>query len=260
MDLQLQGIASFVTGGSAGIGRATALTLAAEGARVAISYHRNKDAAHEVAERITSSGGEAHVVRMELDDLDSVDEAVTAVVDRWEGLDVLVGNAVQWGSDVANAWTDRIEDASVESWQEILRANLEGNLRAVQVAAPALRRSGSGRVVLLSSDLAERGMPGSWHYSAAKAGLAGLVASLTPDLGRDGVLVNVVMPGITPRDGHHQIVPDDELAELARTLPARRLATVEDVASAIAFLGSPRNAGTTGEIIRVNGGSAYAAA
>jgi NAD(P)-dependent dehydrogenase (short-subunit alcohol dehydrogenase family) len=259
MDLQLSGTATFVTGGSAGIGRAAALTLAAEGARVAISYHSNKDAAHEVAERIEELGGESFAVRMELDDLGSVAEAVAAVIDRWDGLDTLVGNAVQWGSDVTNAWADRIEDASVESWQEILRANLEGHLRTVQVAAPALRRSGAGRVVLLSSDLAERGMPGSWHYGAAKAGLAGLMASLTPDLGRDGVLVNVVMPGITLRDGHHQVVPDEALADLAERFPARRLPTVEDVAAAIAFFGSPRNAATTGEVVRVSGGSAYAA-
>jgi NAD(P)-dependent dehydrogenase (short-subunit alcohol dehydrogenase family) len=258
MDLQLNGTATFVTGGSSGIGRATALTLAAEGARVAISYHRNKDAADDVAERISALGGEPYVVRMELDDLDSVTDAVRSVVDHWGGLDVYVGNAVQWGTSM-ESWAPRIEDIAIDRWQEILRANLEGNIRAVQVAAPALRRSRHGRVVFVSSSLAERGAPGSWHYGAAKAGLHGLIASLTPGLGQDGVLVNVVMAGITVDEGHHQIVSDEGLAELASRQPAGRMPTVEDVAAAITFLSSPRSAATTGEVVRVTGGDAYAA-
>jgi NAD(P)-dependent dehydrogenase (short-subunit alcohol dehydrogenase family) len=258
MDLQLKDAICFVTGGSSGIGRATALTLAGEGARVAISYHSNKEAADTVADRIVAAGGEPHVVRMELDDLDSVSDAVRDVVDRWGGLDAFVGNAVQWGSSEAS-WAPRVEDVAVERWQEVLRANLEGNLRAVQAAAPALRRSRHGRVVFVSSSLAERGMPGSWHYGAAKAGLHGLIASLTPDLGQDGILVNVAMAGVTLDNGHHQVVPDDALAELASRQPARRLPTVQDVAAAIAFLSSPRNGATTGEIVRITGGDAYAA-
>lgn len=258
MDLQLKDAICFVTGGSKGIGRATALTLATEGARVAISYHNSKDAADRVADRITAAGGEPYVVRMDLNDLDSAADAVRAVVDRWGGLDAYIGNAVQWGSG-DESWVPRVEDSTVDRWQEILRGNLEGNIRAIQVAAPALRRSRHGRVVFVSSSLAEKGMPGSWHYSAAKAGLHGLVASLTPDLGTDGVLVNVAMAGITLDDGHHQVIPDEALSGLAATLPTGRLATVEDVATAVAFLSSPRNTATTGEIVRVTGGDAYAA-
>lgn len=259
MDLQLNGTACFVTGGSSGIGRATALTLAAEGARVAISYRSNKDAAHDVADRIRSLGGEAYTVWMELDDLDSVDTAVRSVIDHWDGLDVLVGNAVQWGGGDFDSRATRVEDSPVDDWQRMLRGNLEGNFRAVQAAAPALRSSEHGRVILISSDLAERGIPGSWHYSAAKAGLHGLVAGLTGDLGTDGVLVNVVMPGITLTDGHHPVIPDEMLAEIAKRHPAGRLPTVEDVAATIAFLSSRRSRATTGEIVRVNGGNAYAA-
>lgn len=259
MDLQLNDASCFVTGGSRGIGRATALALAAEGARVAFSYHSNKGAADEVADRIVAAGGEPYAIRMELDDLDSVSDAVRAVIERWGGLDAYIGNAVQWGTS-DESWARHVEDVTVDRWQEILRANLEGNIRGIQSAAPALRRSQHGRVVFLSSSLAERGMPGSWHYGAAKAGLHGMVAGLTPDLGQDGVLVNVVMAGITVDNGHHHVIPDEALAEVASKHPAGRLATVDDVAAAVTFLSSPRNQATTGEIVRVNGGDAYAAA
>ena len=259
MDLKLKDAACFVTGGSRGIGSAVALNLAAEGARVAISYHSDKKAADDVAERIKAAGGEPYTVRMELDDPESVEAAVAAVVDHWGGLDAFIGNAVQWGSG-DTSWAPRVEDVSVERWREILRANLEGNIHAIQAAAPALRHSAGGRVVFVSSNLAEQGMPGSWHYSAAKAGLHGLAASLTPDLGHDGVLVNVVMAGITLDDGHHHVIPDAALAEIASRLPAGRLPSTENVADAIAFLASPRNQVITGEIVRVTGGLAYAAA
>src|SRR5690554_5360836 len=123
MDLKLKDAACFVTGGSRGIGSAVALNLAAEGARVAISYHSDKKAADDVAERIKAAGGEPYTVRMELDDPESVEAAVAAVVDHWGGLDAFIGNAVQWGSGDPS-WEPRVEDVSVERWREILRANL----------------------------------------------------------------------------------------------------------------------------------------
>jgi NAD(P)-dependent dehydrogenase (short-subunit alcohol dehydrogenase family) len=259
MDLGLSNAAVLVTGGSGGIGRATALAFAREGARVAITYNSREDVAKTVADEITEAGGEAFVVPMSLDHLDSVADAVAAVVRQWDGLDVLVGNAVQWGGGDFEKRATRIEDSPADDWQMMIRANLEGNFRLVQAAAPALRRSAHGRVVLVSSNIAEQGFPGSWAYGAAKAGLHGLTASLAPDLGQDGVLVNVVMAGITLNDGHHQVVPDEALPSIAALHPARRLATTEDVAAAIAFLGSPLNRATTGEIVRATSGTPSAA-
>jgi NAD(P)-dependent dehydrogenase (short-subunit alcohol dehydrogenase family) len=129
----------------------------------------------------------------------------------------------------------------------------------VQHAAPALRQSKQGRLVLLSTDLAERGMAGSWAYGAAKAGLHGLVASLQHDLGKDGVLANIVMPGITLENGEHRVIPKEALAAIAAQFTAQRLPEAADVAAAIVFLCSPRTTATQGEIIRVNGGVMTAA-
>src|SRR5215207_4611592 len=255
MDLGLRDAAVLVTGGSSGIGRETALGFAREGGRVAITYNSRQDAAEEVAAEIKAAGGEAFVVPMELEEPESIKQAVAAVVAAWGGLDVLVGNAVNWGSGSYHDRPTRIEDAKAEQWVPVMRANLEGNFHLVQQAAPALRRSDQGRVVLLSTDLAERGMAGSWAYGAAKAGLHGLVVSLQHDLGQDGVLVNIVMPGITLENGEHRVIPQPALAGIAQQFTARRLPEPTDVAAAVVFLCSPRTTATQGEIIRVNGGS-----
>jgi NAD(P)-dependent dehydrogenase (short-subunit alcohol dehydrogenase family) len=259
MDLGLTNAAVLVTGGSSGIGRQTALTFAAEGARVAITYNSRKDAAEGVAEEITAAGGDPFVVPLDLDDADSIAEAVEATVNRWGRLDALVGNAVHWGSADFHNRPTRIEDVPAEQWLPVMRANLVGNFRLVQHAAPALRRSAHGRLVLVSTDLAERGMLGSWAYGAAKAGLHGLVASLAHDLGLDGVLANIVMPGITLEDGHHRVIPDEALTKIAKRFTAQRLPDAADVAAAIVFLCSPRTTATTGEIVRVTGGTLNAA-
>ena len=259
MELRLTGKAVLVTGGSGGIGRATALEFAREGARVAITYNSREDVAKAVADEIADAGGEPYIVQMTLDDLESVDRAVTDVVEHFGGLDVLVGNAVQWGSADFDNRATRIEDYAQHDWLEVLRGNLEGNFQLVKSAAPALRRSAQGRVVLVSSTLAEDGMPGSWAYGAAKAGLHGLTVHLAPDLGSDGVLVNIVLAGITLNDGHHQVIPDQVLPSIAAAFPAGRLPSTEDVAATITYLCSPRNAATTGEIVRVSGGRPTAA-
>jgi 3-oxoacyl-[acyl-carrier protein] reductase len=255
MELGLSGAAVLVTGGSSGIGRAAAVGFAREGARVAITYHSRKDAADELVEELEKAGGEGYAVRMELGDPESVAGAVAEVVEHWAGLDVLVGNAVNWGAVGFHDRPTRIEDAKPEGWLPVLRANLEGNFHLVQAAAPALRRSGQGRLVLLSTDLVERGMAGSWAYGAAKAGLHGMVASLQHDLGQDGVLVNIVMPGITLENGEHRVIPRPALEHIAEQFTARRLPEATDVAAAIVFLCSARTTATQGEIIRVNGGS-----
>jgi 3-oxoacyl-[acyl-carrier protein] reductase len=255
MDMGLKDARVLVTGGTGSIGRTTALTFAAEAARVAITYRGREDVAKAVADEIADAGGEAYVVPMDLNEPWSVEGAVADTVERWGGLDILVANAVNWGmaADDFEDRPDRIEEA--EGWLPVIEGNLHGNVRLVRAAAPALRRSGNGRVVLLSSDIADRGMLGGWAYGSAKAGLHGLAVNLAPDLGRDGVLVNVVMPGITTNDGHHQVIPDEVLPMIADKYPAKRLATVQDVAATIAFLCSPRNGAVTGEIVRVTGGS-----
>ncbi|MEV4263709.1 SDR family oxidoreductase [Kribbella sp. NPDC049584] len=255
MDLGFKDAAVLVTGGSSGIGRATAIAYGAEGARVAITYNSRKDAAETVAAEIEDAGGTAYVVPMDLAAPETIAAAVASVVEHFGGLDAVVANAVDWGNAEFHERPTKVEDGRPEWWVPIMRANLEGNFHLVQQVAPALRRSGHGRLVLISTDLAERGLPGSWPYSAAKAGLHGLVASAQHDLGADGVLVNIVMPGITLENGEHRVIPRPALEQLAAGFSARHLPETTELADAILFLTSPRTKAIQGQILRVTGGT-----
>ncbi|MEU8222091.1 SDR family oxidoreductase [Kribbella sp. NPDC048915] len=253
MDLGFKDLAVLVTGGSSGIGRATAIAYGREGARVAITYNSRKDAAEAVAEEIETAGGTAYLAQLNLSAPDTIATAVTSVVEHWGGLDAVVANAVDWGP--IDGRTARIEDADPAWWTSIVRANLEGNMYLAQHVAPALRRSAHGRLVLVSTDVAVRGIPGgAWAYGAAKAGLHGLAANLQHDLGADGVLVNVVVPGITLEHGAHRIIPQDALAQITAGFTARHLPDVSELADAILYLTSPRTKSVQGELLHVTGG------
>ncbi|GAA2815264.1 SDR family NAD(P)-dependent oxidoreductase [Kribbella solani] len=254
MELGFKDVAVLVTGASSGIGRATAIAYGREGARVAITYNSRQDAAEAVVKEIEAAGGEGYAVPMDLGAPETIAAAARSVIEHWGGLDVVVANAVSWGTLGYDDRPEKIEDSKPEWWTQILRANLEGNYHLVQQVAPALRRSEQGRLVLISTDLAERGMAGSWAYGAAKAGLHGLAASLQCDLGADGVLVNVVLPGITLENGEHRAIPRPALDQIAAKFAARHLPETTELADAILFLTSPRTKSVQGQLLRVNGG------
>ena len=247
-----------VTGGSSGIGLAIAQTYGREGARVALTYHSGKDAAEATAAEID----EAMALPLQLQRIGSCEEAVAAVTERWGGIDVLVANAVQWPQRGPEDG-DGFEHMRVERWQTTLRANLEGTFATVRAALPAMRgRDGGGRIVLISSGLAEEGMPGGGDYGAAKAGLHGLARSLAWELGSEGILVNVVDTGFTLTDRNLEHFGDEMRERVAGAVPSRRLSTPEEVARLVVFLGSAANGNISGEIVREGSstaGSAHAA-
>jgi len=251
MDMRLYGSSVMVTGGSGDIGRAIARAFAAEGANVAITYATQADVAKELARELGEQGVRTCDVHLDLGSPESATAAVDVVTEAFGGLDVLVNNAVWW-----EEWRDYIEDWEPEDWQPVLRGNIEGVFTLTQRAAPFLRRSRAGRIVFISSTLTERGMTGCWSYATAKSAGHGLARGLAWDLGRDGVLVNTVSPGMVLVNGRHRSASDEELAELATRQPVRRLPTAEDVAAAVLFLASGVNQSITGEILRVTGGTA----
>lgn len=252
MDFGLQDKVALISGSAGGIEMAIARCLAGEGARVAIGYHTARDTAERLCAEIEGNGGQALSIPLELADSESIENAVTAVLRRWDQLDVLVASA--W---VAPTWVmpgTPPESTPMSVWHEQLRTNLEGTGALVRAVLPHMRSRGWGRIVFVSSGAAEDGAPGLEPYAAAKAALHGLGRSLARSVGPAGILVNVVMPGLIPTDRHRQTIPKEALDFVAGFTPTKHLATPEDVARVISFLSSTANGSVTGACVRVSGG------
>lgn len=257
MDTELKGRVALVTGASSGIGAATARAYGREGARVALTYRGSREKALQVASAIEAEGGEALAVPLDLEDLGTVEEAVTAVADHWGGIDILVANAVRWSSAGPPDPSVRFEDVPLDEWQTMINANLVGAAAQVRAVLPGMRARNWGRIVLISSGIAEEGLPGPGPYGTAKSGLHGLARSLAWEAGRDGILVNVVAPGFTLTDSRPP-VPRAVIDALASHTPTRRLSSADDVAGLVVFLGSGANGNLTGEVVRDGSSAARA--
>lgn len=239
-----------VTGGSNGIGAATARAFGAEGAHVVVTYHHNLQSAKSVADDVRDAGGTAQVSRYALEDAASARGLVEDALTHSGRVDVVVANAVRW-------WprgTDGFESVPEETAEGVVTSNLLGAVRLSRVVAPVMRRQDWGRMVLMSTNLAVDGLAGAEYYAAAKAGLHGLSRSLAWSLGPHGVLVNVVMPGLTMTERNEANFPRTlKQMETDRT-PMGRLVVPEDVADAVVFLCSEANRSITGEVISLTGG------
>lgn len=259
MDLGLAGKRVLVTGATRGIGREVARIFAAEGARVAITYHSAADEAKQLAGELDGETGEphTHVVHYDLRDPASITDAVQSVRECFGGVDVLVANAhwFTWGES-GTAYFEDMPAEGEAGWAAKMRANVDGQLRTVQQVLRGMRAAGWGRIVLLSSVTAQHGSAGSEYYSAARSAMHGFVRGLMWN--RDGVLANVVAPGATMTESLRQLAGAPGTAELVAAeterTPSGRLSTPEQVARLIVFLGSEANGNINGEVIHVAGG------
>lgn len=247
MNTELNGRTALITGASSGIGAATAAAFGREGARVALTYNSNREAAEAVAGGVRQAGGEALVTRLELADPSTIEAAMGDVIEAWGGIDVLVPCAVRWPQ--ARAEEGRAESLPLTAWQESLRANLEGTIATVLAALPSMRAQGWGRIVLVSSSVADEGQPGPNPYGVGKSGLWGLARQLAWDVGRDGILVNVIGTGFTVTERNLQTFGDELREAVASRIPSGRLSSPEEVANLIVFLCSAANGNITGEQI-----------
>ncbi len=252
MNVGLKDAVVLVTGSSSGIGRATAVAFAQEGAKVAITYHSDRAGAEETAKQVEAAGSEALITAFDLADANSIKAAITAIKDKWNVLHVLVNNAAP--TNIAPTRGRFFEDVPPESWQSVVRGVLEGAYLTVQAALPLMRASGWGRIVNISSDGAIRGVPGLAPYSSAKAGLSGLTITLASELGPANIMTNSVMPGFVATESNLQI-PQQHLDMVMNNTPTRHFTTPEDVARLIVFLGSKANGNINGQTILINGGA-----
>ncbi|QGH35507.1 SDR family oxidoreductase [Gracilibacillus salitolerans] len=254
MNMGLNNRVVLVTGSSSGIGRETAVAYGREGARVAITYHSDRYGAEKTAERVREVGGTPIITRYDLSDKASIFAAVQHVLDEWGTLHILVNNAVQWGARGNPTGMTRFEDVEPEQWQSMIRSTLEGAYQTIQASLPAMRDSRWGRIINISSSIADEGLPGAGAYAAGKAGVHGLTRTLSVELADAGILSNCVIPGMTLTERAKRVLPNNIREEIANQTPTKRLTTPEEVANLVLFLGSEANGHINGELIRVSGG------
>ena len=243
----LAGQVVLVTGGSRGIGAATARAAAEAGASVAIGYREDVDAASAVVNSIRETGGDAKAFQADVSDPAKAKRMVAAVEDSFGRIDGLVNNAGIMPSSP-------LVDMSDEEWDAVLRTDLFGPFYCSRAALPGMVQRGSGSIVMISSRLGQIGWPELAHYSAAKAGLLGLTKSMAREYGPQGVRVNAVAPGFTITDMTRDIVDTESGRRRLAELPSRRFPEPENVAAAVVFLLTDAAALFHGQTLNPNGG------
>jgi NAD(P)-dependent dehydrogenase (short-subunit alcohol dehydrogenase family) len=241
MTAEFDGLVAIVTGGASGIGRATAMTLAGLGARVAIL---DRD--------VAGAAPETSAYTCDVTDRASVQTAVDAVARELGGIDIVVNNA-------GIGATGTVADNDDAEWARVLDVNVVGMVRVSAAALPYLRASHAAAIVNTASVAAHNGLPHRALYSASKGAVEALTRAMATDHLREGIRVNAVAPGTadTPWVGRllsQAADPAAERAALEARQPHGRLVTAEEIASAIAYLASPRSASTTGVVLDVDGG------
>jgi 3-oxoacyl-[acyl-carrier protein] reductase len=246
MFTSIAGRAVVVTGGTRGIGKGIAGVFAGAGARVLI-VGRDAEAAKAAVAELSATGAEASYLLADVSRREDCQRIAEAAAERFGGIDVLCANAGIFPAAPLAEMTD-------ENIDEVLGTNLRGTILSVQACLPALAASGHGRVILTSSITGPiTGFPGWAHYGASKAGQLGFLRTAAIELAASGVTINAVLPGNIVTEGLDEL-GEEYQAQMAASIPLRRLGTVEEIGHAALFLATDEAGYITGQTIVVDGG------
>ncbi len=243
----LQGQVVLVTGASRGIGAAIALACAESGADVAVGYREGRDGADATVGTIKERGRDAVAYRADVSDPDQVEAMIEGVVNHFGRIDGLVNNAGFMPES-------HVSEMSIDEWRTVIDVDLTGAFLCTRATLPGMLERRSGSIVMISSRLGQIGFAGVAHYSAAKAGMIALAKSLAKEVGREGVRVNVVAPGVTVTNMTSDITKGEVGARRLAELPLGRFATANEVADSVIFLLSDAGVLYHGQTLCPNGG------
>jgi 3-oxoacyl-[acyl-carrier protein] reductase len=244
----LDGQVAIVTGASRGIGKATALQLAGQGAKVAVNYASSSDAADQVVAEIEAVGGEAIAVGADVSKPEAVEQLVATVMEKWGRVDVLVNNA----GITRDTLLLRMK---LEDWQAVMDLNLTGVFLCTRAISKIMLKQKSGRIINITSVAGQMGNPGQANYSAAKAGVIGFTKTVAKELSSRGITVNAVAPGFIATDMTHDL----KVEGILQFIPLGRYGEPDEVAGMIRFLAAdPAAAYITGQTFNVDGGMVMA--
>ncbi len=246
MDLRLNGKVALVTGAARDVGKEIAITLASEGAAVAVNYRDSSEEAEAVVKEITAKGGKAKAYAADVGDYAAVKTMVDAVGKDFGGLNILINNA---GLALRKPFVQTTPD----DWRRQIDACLYGAIHCCHAAAPHLDAGKNGRIVGVVGDSSRIGESGLAIVAAARAGVIALMKSLAREFGRSGTTANAVALGLV-ETAHDRAWVEENRERLVRLYPVRRLGQVEDVAPMVAMLASPHSGWITGQVLSISGG------
>lgn len=244
--MNLKGKRALVTGGSMGIGKATVIVLAGYGVDVAFTYRKHEAEARAIASEVEKLGAKALAIRADVGSFQDAQKTVDKVKEEWGGFDILVNNA-------GVNWDGVIWKMTEEQWDTVLEINLKGYFNFLRAAVPMFREFKGGTIVNVTSINGLRGKFGQSNYAASKAGIVGLTKSTAKELGKYGIRVNAVAPGLIETEMVSAMPDEAKNASLAEIVLGR-LGQPGDVGEVIAFLASDMAKHVTGEVIKVDGG------
>ena len=242
---RLENRVAIITGGTAGIGAATAIRFAQEGAKV-ILWARNAERGNAFIEKMKGMGLEAEFDAIDSSNYEAVCEAAKRVNDKYGKIDILINNAGMTNDSTLKKMT-------IEQWQQVIDINLSGSFYCIKAITPYMLEKGYGRIVNASSVVALYGNFGQTNYVATKAGLIGMTKTLARELGKKGITVNAVAPGFIETDMVAKM-PENVLDGMRAKVPVGRLGQPEEIASAYLFLASEEAAYINGATLSVDGG------
>ncbi|MBD2627057.1 3-oxoacyl-[acyl-carrier-protein] reductase [Trichormus variabilis] len=239
---------AIVTGASRGIGRAIALQLASENAKVVVNYANSSAAAESLVAEITAAGGEAIALQADVSQAEQVETLVNATIDKFNRVDILVNNA----GITRDTLLLRMK---LEDWQSVIDLNLTGVFLCTKAVSKIMLKQRSGRIINIASVAGQMGNPGQANYSAAKAGVIGFTKTVAKELASRGITVNAVAPGFITTD----MTSDIKAEGILQYIPLGRFGQPEEIAGMVRFLAAdPAAAYITGQVFNVDGGMVMA--